>query len=64
MLFNSWSYSILDLIPLNLIPIEILFHHCATERQNFRSYFIISYSLDLVHPPVYHDNIDFLKYLF
>ena len=49
MLFISRSCSILDNIPLDLIPIWILFHHRATEGQDFRSYSFISYSLDHIH---------------
>ena len=52
MLFNSRSYSILDLIPLDLFPIKISFHHDATARvKNFRSYSITSYSSDFIPPP-------------
>ena len=50
MLFNSRSYSNLDPFPSELILIQILFHDFATACQNFSSYSIISYSLDLIQP--------------
>ena len=32
MLFHIGTYSILDLIPLDIFRIQILFQHCATEH--------------------------------